>query len=160
VRRFNGHLESLLYWGTATSSMLFLGVVLVGVVSRFVLHRPVLASIELSRLFFVWSVFLATALAYRRNAHVSIALGFERLPPRLQRVVLPATRLLMLAFCVAVAWQGTLLCLLLWQTRLPMLQISYSWLCLPLPLASLALASFLVETLVGAPLPTAGARTP
>jgi TRAP-type C4-dicarboxylate transport system permease small subunit len=131
--------------------MLFLAVVLVGVVSRFVLHRPVLASIELSRLFFVWSVFLATALAFRRQAHVSIALAFERLPPRVRRVVATFTRLLMLAFSLAVAWQGALLCQLLWQTRLPMLQISYGWLCLPLPLASLALASFLVETLVSGP---------
>lgn len=146
MRRVNSTLESVLYWGVATSSFLFLAVVLVGVASRFVLHRPVLASIELSRLFFVWSCFLATALALRRNAHVSIALGFERLPPRGQRVVAAATRSLLLAFSLAVAWQGAVLCHLLWPTRLPMLQISYGWLCLPLPLAGLAMASFLVET--------------
>ena len=143
----NRKLEAGLQWSTAGAAVCFFAVVLIGVLSRYALQRPLLASIELSRLFFVWACFLAAALAYRRRAHVAFELLFEQLPPGLQYVLTLLGHALVLLFCSIVGVAGVRVTWWVWQTGLPMLGASMGWFFLPVPLVCCVMMFFGVENM-------------
>lgn len=147
MRMVNRMLDRLLFAGTALSAMLFFAVVLFAVVTRYVFRVPILASIELSRLFFVWSCFLAAAITYRRKAHVGFTLLYEYLPPVIRRVIRPLIGMLIALFAGMVFWQGIVVIRLLWLTDLPMLGISQGWFYVPLPVTSAAIFAYTIESL-------------
>jgi TRAP-type C4-dicarboxylate transport system permease small subunit len=68
IRRFNKLLDYILHLTTAVTAMLFFLIVLASVVVRAVPAIGFNSAMELSRLLFVWSCFLAAALTYRRQA--------------------------------------------------------------------------------------------
>ena len=141
----NRRLDTGLQGCTAAAAVLFFFVVITGVLSRYVVQRPLLAAIELSRLFFVWACFLAAALAYRRRAHVAFELLFEKLPTRLRHALSLLGHGLVLLFCGVVGVSGARVTWWLWPTDLSMLQTSQGWLFLPVPLVCLVIALFAVE---------------
>ena len=148
MRMVNRIIERLLFTGTALSAMLFFAVVLFAVITRYVFHVPLLASIELSRLFFVWSCFLAAAITYRRKAHVGFTLLYEYLPPVVRKVIRPMIGMLIALFAGMVFWQGIVIIRLLWLTDLPMLGISQGWFYVPLPVTSAAILSYSIESIL------------
>ena len=109
--------------------------------------------VELSRLFFVWSCFLAVALGYRRRGHVAFTLLFDRLSQVVQRRVTLLTYVILLAFLVVVFYQAVLICRLLWPTVLPILGISQAWLYVPVPVMCLLGIAYTLEFIVELPRP-------
>ncbi len=148
LRRFNRQADRVLFWSVAAFACLFFGTVLLAVFSRYLFKLPILASIELSRLFFIWSCFLAVGTTYRRRAHVTFALLFEKSPERLQRWGVLLVHVLIILFSVVILYQSVRILLLLWPTDLPMLGISQGWLYVPLPLVSALLVLFALEFLI------------
>jgi tripartite ATP-independent transporter DctM subunit len=88
-------------------------VVLAGVVSRYVVNRPIAGSDEIATLVLVWLTFLGGAAAQRRRAHPSVNLLTERLDPRVLPYVHAATRLVEVVFFACICWQS----LELWYLR-------------------------------------------
>jgi TRAP-type C4-dicarboxylate transport system permease small subunit len=148
LKKLNLLLDGLLAKLVAATSIFFFSVVLISVFARYVIKAPVLASIELSRITFVWSCMLAAALTYRQGAHIAISFLFERSPRTLQKWLNRLTHVLVLAFSILVLWQSTLVVWLLWPTDLPMLEISQSWFYIPLPFVCLIICLFTVEFLL------------
>ena len=144
LKRFNIILEKYLYAGTAVSSILFFLIVILSVMGRY-LRMPVLTSIELSRLFFVWSCFLAAALTYRRRAHVGFTLLVEKMPGRVRYYTNQFVLLIIMAFLIITLYHAITVTVLLWPTDLPMLGQSQSWFMLPVPLVCAIMASFTLE---------------
>src|SRR5215467_7282203 len=60
-----------------------------GVVSRYVLHSPLIWSDELASILFLWLAMLGSAVAFRRMEHMRMAMLVARAGPRL-RVFLEA----------------------------------------------------------------------
>lgn len=108
-----------------------------GVVARYVLYIGLVWVEEVSRLTFVWVVFLGAYLALRRRAHLSITVLVDRLPARPRQVVRIASTLLVLAFLGVLVWYGTVLVLQTWQFGrvTAMLGISAAWGYLAVPVA-------------------------
>ncbi len=148
MKRLNRLFDKLLYLGTALSSLSFFIIVIIAIASRYLFKAPILASIEMSRLLFVWSCFLAAALTYRRGAHVSITYIFDKFPKPLQRGITLLLHLLTLTFMAIVLYHSIIVTGLLWPSRLPMLQISQSWFYLPVPLISIVMMSYTIELLI------------
>ena len=148
MKRLNRFFDNLLYIGTAISSLSFFIIVIIAVASRYIFKAPILASIEISRLLFVWSCFLAAALTYRRQAHVSITYIFDKFPERLQRGITLLLHLLILAFMAIVFYHSLIVNSLLWPSRLPMLQISQSWFYVPVPIIAVIMISYTIEFLI------------
>ncbi|HNS21583.1 MAG TPA: TRAP transporter small permease [Sedimentisphaerales bacterium] len=148
LRRVNLFFDRLLYVGTAASAMAFFAVVMVAMAARSVGMRPIHSSVELSRLFFVWSCFLGAALAYRRRAHIGFTLLFDKVPASWQRRLAGINYLLVLAFAGIVLVQSIRVCRLLWPTVLPILGISQAWFYVPVPILCLCLLSYTAESLV------------
>jgi len=145
LRRMNLLFDKFLFVSTAICSILFFVVIIIAVVTRYLLKFPILASIELSSLLFIWSCFLAAAQTYRRQAHIRFSLLFEKLNPQLQRPVAITTHLLVIGFLIIVFYQSLLINSLLWRTDLPMLEISQSWFYVPLPIISLIMTAYTIE---------------
>jgi tripartite ATP-independent transporter DctM subunit len=89
-------------------------VVLAGVVSRYVVNRPIAGSDEIATLVLVWLTFLGGAAAQRRRAHPSVSLLIDRLDPRAVPHVEAATRLVEVGFFASICWQSVGLLRLRW----------------------------------------------
>jgi tripartite ATP-independent transporter DctM subunit len=89
-------------------------VVLAGVVSRYVVNRPIAGSDEIATLVLVWLTFLGGAVAQRRRGHPSVSLFMERLDPRAIPYVDAATRLVEVFFFACICWQSVGLFQLRW----------------------------------------------
>lgn len=137
--------NSFLNWVTVITAAAFLLVVLMTVVSRYLLKTPVLSSIELSRLFFVWSCFTAAALGYYRKSHIAIALFINKLPITLSTAVTLVVHLLSLSFFIVIIYYSMVVVNTLWGTRLPILGISQSWFYLPVPFSFLFMSLYNIE---------------
>ena len=156
VRRVNLFLDSLLYLGTAASAMAFFAVVIVATAARCIATWPFHSSVELSRLFFVWSCFLAAALAYRKRAHVGFTLLLERVPARWRRRITGLNYLLILGFVAVLLLQSILMCRLLWPTVLPILGISQAWFYVPVPILCLCMIFYTAEFIAELDVPPVG----
>lgn len=148
MRKLNRFFDRILYGSTAVFSIAFFIIVIIAVSSRYIIKAPILASIELSRLFFVWSCFLAAAITYRRKAHVAITFGFNKFPPKLQKAVQFLNYCIILIFSGIVLYYSILVNKLLWTSELPMLEISQSWFYVPVPLVFICIISYTIEFIV------------
>ena len=76
-------------------------VILIGVaaVTRF-MGSPIIWSIEIAQLFFVWLVMLAADLAMQQGRHFGLSIVADALPPHAQRIVEIVNYLIVLALLV------------------------------------------------------------
>src|SRR4051812_26707984 len=72
----------------------------VGVVARYVVHRPLVWSDELASTLFLWLGMLGAALAIRRSEHLRMNTVVNKLPPALRAHAEPFALAVMLAFVV------------------------------------------------------------
>lgn len=145
MRALNRFFDHLLYAGTAVTSIAFFLIIIVAVTSRYILKAPILASIEFSRILFVWSSFLAAAIAYRRKAHVVITFIYDKFPAAVQRIARLAVHALVLFFAAGIFYHSIIIIKLFWQTKLPMLQVSQSLFYLPVPIVFFLIISYTIE---------------
>ncbi len=111
------------------ASLALMGVLVFGnVVLRYAFNSGIALSEELSRLLFVWLIFLGAVLASGRRIHIGFDTLQRRLGPRARGLVAAFNGLLILAGCVIFVVGG-------WQqvrvnlgNTYPVLGISYAWL--------------------------------
>ena len=116
--------------------------VFVNVVLRYGFSSGLPASEELSRLLFVWMVFIGATAAYPAGEHMAFTslVGALKHKPRLMLVMTLLIRLLVLLGCALIAWGA-------WQQVVVGLD-SYS-VVLGYPTALLPLPAFLCATAIG-----------
>lgn len=95
-------------WGALASFCAMMACILIEVFSRNLLHAPTAWAEELSRLFFIWSVFMGSASAWRRGAHIIIQVLVSRLFGRVKLSFTILVDVLNSIFLVSV-WVGTIL---------------------------------------------------
>ena len=98
--RFFAGVEALL-------AALLLGMVLMvlgNVVLRYVFNSGIVASEELSRVFFVWLTFIGAIVAVREGAHLGMDNVVSRLPRGGQVACLALSQLLILVCCAVLFW--------------------------------------------------------
>ena len=148
MRRLNTVFYQLLFWVTALSAISFFVIVIASIVIRYIPRVQFHSSIELSRLLFVWSCFLAAAMTYRQKAHVGFGLLFERFSKRTQKHLTVFMQAVIIVFLAIVLYQSVLTCRLLWTTVLPILGISQAWFYVPVPVLCVFLLCFTIEWLI------------
>lgn len=87
----------------ALLAMMLLGMVVLvfgNVVLRYVFNSGWTVSEELSRIFFVWIIFLGATLALAEHAHIGIDFVVKRVPPPFAKLLIVSGRLLILGCCV------------------------------------------------------------
>lgn len=146
--KINHGSTKLLFWLTALSSMVFFVVICLNVLVRYVLNTPILGSIEISRLSFVWSAFLASALAYRGKSHIAITFLLDRLPGQIQAFVKIIIYTVTWVFFLLLLFYSIEVTVALKNTYFPVMQISQTWLYLPLPFISIIILGYTTEDLL------------
>jgi len=152
IKPLNNALENLLYWLTAISAFLFFFMVIAGVGSRYIFLTPIAWSIEISRLLFLWSCFLAAALTYRKKAHIAIGLITDKLSEKSQLMAEVLRQALAIAFMLLVFVAAVKTIHTLWFSTLPVLQISQGWLYIPVAVTAASIALFALEDLISSAL--------
>lgn len=122
------------------------------VFARYVLALSVMWSEELSRLLFVWVVFLGAYVALCRKGHMAVVLVIDMLPPRLRNALVMLGLVLVLGFVLVIGFTGSRLA---WTAYAfgrvtPILGISAAWGYLSVPVASALMSLRLIGDIVDA----------
>jgi TRAP-type C4-dicarboxylate transport system permease small subunit len=113
-------------------TVVFVFIVFGSVLTRFVFHHPIVESVELGRLAFVWVMLLAAAVGVHRRAHVAIVALRDRLPAAWARATEVAVHLACALFGAMMCYYGIELAVRVWETSFPTLGWSQAWLYVPL----------------------------
>ena len=111
---------------------------------------PLIWSIDVAQLLFIWVCFLGANRAMRLKAHIGVDLFVRKLPRTPRWLVEIALALLALAFLVALAVSGYRLTILNWQRVYGDSGISYAWVTAAVPVGAALLAVTITINLVHA----------
>ncbi|WP_137124102.1 TRAP transporter small permease [Roseomonas sp. HF4] len=101
------------------------------VVARYGLNTGIGWADEVSRLAFVWCVFLGVAVAVKARAHIGIGLLVDALPAALGGVVRRIVLLACAALSAVVSWQASAIAAEQWDERMISLELSSGWFLVP-----------------------------
>jgi len=114
------------------------------------LGYPLIWSVDMAQLLFIWLCFLGANRAMRAKAHVGVDLFVRKLPHASRRVIDIALALLALAFLLALIVSGYRLTVLNWQRVYGDSGISYAWVTSAVPVGAALLAVTVLGNLVSA----------
>ncbi len=114
----------------------FILVVFLGVLTRYVFRAPIITSVELARIGFVWCAFLGAAICMKNEKHTQFLFLLDHAPGVLKRVIKATVALLSVGFFTLVTVKGSQMVHAVQETFFPALGWSQLWLYLPLPLCS------------------------
>lgn len=138
--------------------------VMVSVVSaqvalRYGLNRSLDWADEVSRLAFVWSIFLAIPLGVRQGAHIGIDIVVSKMPAALQKLLRRAAAALSAAMMFAIAWAALGVAHEQWDELMSTLDWSVGWFIVPVGIGALLSAVHLVRIVIaGPPAPVVGGQ--
>jgi TRAP-type C4-dicarboxylate transport system permease small subunit len=131
----------------------FILIVFLGVVTRYVLHMPIITSVELARIGFVWAAFLGAAVCLKQEKHTQFLFLLDKLTGRPQVLLRVAIDLISAGFFVFLVVKGIEMVQAVEETYFPALGWSQLWLYLPMPLCALFMSihavAFLARDLQG-----------
>lgn len=114
----------------------FIMVVFFGVMMRYVFRTPIITSIELARIGFVWSVFLGAAICVKQEKHIQFVFLFERFSDLGKKVIKLCISMLAAGFFLFLVLKGIQMVQAVQDTYFPALGWSQHWLYLPLPVSA------------------------
>lgn len=114
------------------------------VLVRFVLKFPLPWTEEVSRLAFVYAIFVGATVAVREKAHINVDFVLVVLPPRVARAVRLVGTALVAVFLAFMTWQGVVFVQATGIQMTPVLQIPFRHLYLILPLSGALMLLYLV----------------
>lgn len=113
-------------------------------------NMPIQWSNDVSQLLFAWLAFLGADVALRRGSLVGVGLLTNKMPRKMQKILVTVCYVLMLCFLVIVVRYGFPLAKRNWLRAFQTLPVSYSWVTLSLSVSSiLMILSILHNMLVG-----------
>lgn len=121
------------------------GVVSAQVVMRYVFNGSFDWADEVSRIAFVWTIFLAIPLGIRDGTHVGIELLVKRFPHRLRYGLARLTNGLAAMMMLVVCWTSIIVALATWSERLGALNMTSSVFFFPVILGALHAALHLTQ---------------
>ena len=137
-------LDRLLRW----LLVLLLGVltasVFLQVLVRFVFKYPLPWTEEVSRLSFVYSIFVGATIAVREKTHINVDVVLVALPARMARAMQLLGTALVAVFLCFVIWQGVVFIRATGIQMTPVLQIPFRHLYLVIPVSGALMLLYLI----------------
>ncbi len=137
-------LDRLLKWVLAFLVAVFTISVFLQVLIRFVFKYPLPWTEEVSRLAFVYTIFVGATIAVREKAHLNIDFLLVALPARLALGLKLFGTLLVAVFLVFVTWQGVEFVRSTGVQVTPVMQVPFRYLYLILPTAGGLMLLYLI----------------
>ncbi|HUQ76289.1 MAG TPA: TRAP transporter small permease [Burkholderiales bacterium] len=128
--------DRLARWLIIAASALMIGIVTLQVVLRYGFNASIDWSEEISRLLFVWCMFLAIPLGIREGAHVGIELLLAHMPAPLRSALAKGCAVGGAALMVVVFWQALKVAELTWDEMMQSVNASTNWFIVPVALAA------------------------
>ena len=126
-------------------------ILFVGVIARYVAHRPLVWSDELGSTIFLWLGMLGAALAIRRSEHLRMSTVVNALPATLRAFAEPFTLAVTFAFIVMLLPAAIEHVKLEAVVTTPTLEISSSWRSAAIPAGLVLMALFVVVRMARQP---------
>jgi TRAP-type C4-dicarboxylate transport system permease small subunit len=114
------------------------------VLARFVLHYPLPWTEEVTRLAFVYSIFVGATVAVREKAHINVDVFVSVLPAGVGRAVSLVGTALVALFLVVMLWQGIAFIAATGVQMTPVLQIPFRYLYVVIPVSAALMLLYLV----------------
>lgn len=114
----------------------FILVVFLGVLTRYVFQAPIITSVELARIGFVWSAFLGAAICLKSERHTQFLFLLDHLKGAARGVIKALIALISVGFFLFLVVKGMQMVQAVQDTYFPALSWSQLWLYLPLPVCS------------------------
>lgn len=115
------------------------GLVFFAAIAR-TLGAPMIWSVDVAQLLFIWLCFLGANRAMRLKAHIGVDMLAKKLPQAQRWVLELALGLLTLAFLLTLAVSGYRLTVLNWQRIYGDSGISYAWVTIAVPVGCLLMS--------------------
>jgi len=112
---------------------LFTVSVFLQVLIRFVFKYPLPWTEEVSRIAFVYTIFIGATIAVREKAHLNVDFLLVALPPKVSQVVKLLGTALVAVFLIFVTWQGIQFVRATGVQVTPVMQVPFRYLDLVLP---------------------------
>ena len=129
-------LDRVARWVIVAGSAAMIGIVTLQVVLRYGFNSSIDWSEEISRLLFVWCMFLAIPLGIREGAHVGIELLVTHIPAAARAQLAKACALGGAALMVVVLWQAVKVAELTWDEMMQSVNLSTNWFMVPVAVAA------------------------
>lgn len=126
----------------ATTALVFIAAVM-----RFFGH-PVIWSVDLAQLLFIWLRFVGATRAMRERAHLGVDLLVRMLKFRNRLLIETLLSVVIVVFLVLLAVEGYRLTMLNWQRQFGDSGLSYAWVTIAVPVGSLLLTVSILSNLV------------
>lgn len=146
-------------WLIVACTAAMIVVVSVQVALRYLLNTSIDWSDEVSRLLFVWCMFLAIPLGIREGSHVGIELLVQFVPAAPRRQLARVCTVLAIGLMAIVLWQTVRIAADTWDELMPTLPISVNWFLVPVALSAAHALLHLVPLLWREPVRTLAPMT-
>lgn len=140
VRRVSASANLVTEWLLVPIVLFFAGLLIVSVFSRYVFQLPIVTSVELTRISFVWATFLGISAGVKRGVHVRVVAFVSVLPAALRGLTVYLVHGSILVFALLMVWQGWGLTMRMIPTTFPTLGVSQAWLYAVLPVSGALMA--------------------
>jgi tripartite ATP-independent transporter DctM subunit len=124
-------------------------ILFIGVIARYVVHKPLIWSDELASTLFLWLAMLGAALAIRRSENLRMNTVVNLLPGRIRAYAEPFTLAVTLAFIVLLLPAATEHVKMEAIVITPTLEISSSWRAAAMPAGLVLMALFVMVRMAG-----------
>lgn len=147
MKEFNKKVETIETWvGVVMLTSIILLVFLSAMLRT--IRYPIVWSVDLAQLLFVWICMLGADIALKRKAHVGVDLITKRFPIRLQNIITLATYIISIFFLAYITYYGIFLCVTNYLRKYQTLQISYSYGTAAVPIGSILMILTIIEQMV------------
>ena len=120
-------LDTAAGWTIVLLLTTMVAVVAVQVLLRYATNTSFGWADELSRLTFVWSIFLAIPLGIRAGVHIGMEILTSRFSARVQRALARLMAVIAAGLMVLVAWQSAVVAFDQWDEKMASMEASAAW---------------------------------
>ncbi|HET7671985.1 MAG TPA: TRAP transporter small permease [Burkholderiales bacterium] len=128
--------DRLARWAIVVASAAMIAIVALQVVLRYGFNASIDWSEEISRLLFVWTMFLAIPLGIREGAHVGIELLVAHIAPQVRAALAKGCAIGGAAIMAVVFWQAVKVAALTWDEMMQSVNFSANWFMVPVAIAA------------------------
>jgi TRAP-type transport system small permease protein len=120
-------LDTMAGWAIIVMLGAMVAVVSLQVLLRYAMNSSLGFADEMSRLTFVWSIFLGIPLGIRLGSHIGMELLSSRLPATVQNILARLMAAVAAAMMVLVAWQAAVVAYDQWDEMMASMNASAAW---------------------------------
>ena len=123
-------------WFTVLLTAGFTLIVFISVLTRYVFDFSIISSVEVSKLLFVWSCFMAATIAYKKDIHIRFEFSSKFLGEKGVKLTNICIHSLTLIFFLFLFLKSLTFIQSIWRTYFPVMEISQGWLYVSVAVSS------------------------